>query len=96
MRSETRTNGNKAFNVPINSMQGFSNIQKYTSDPEFKEAQDMQRTCTTLGRAYADIMVSRLTTLEPDYFENASMSESKFKLHLVDNFCSETAKHQAV
>ena len=95
-RVNQRESGKKVFNIPSSQLKGYSTVEKYKENKDYQQAQEMQRSCMILAQSYASIMVKRITSEQPEFFETTSHDEASFKTHLANNFCIRETQNQAV
>ena len=53
---------------------------------------ELNQACNVYAMAYADTLLQRLETEQPDYFASAEMKRAELTAHLVNNICYPVTK----
>ena len=86
-RKNERPPYSKPFAAESNELKSGTMKEKYYSIPEYKNANELARTCMVYANSYAETMIMRLLQEEPDYFEDKPVGRHEFSIHLQNNIC---------
>ena len=93
-RKNQREPYQKPFALQGAQISGGTTKEKYDSIPEYKDANELSKTCFLYANAYADTMIQRLLNEEPDYFDDKPVDRYEFSIHLQNNICLPIIKYK--
>ena len=91
-RAQQRHPSTKAFAYAENDLKGASKVEAYNKDANFVQAKELNKACSVYAMAYADTLLQRLETEQPEYFKESEMSRGELTAHLVNNICYPVTK----
>ena len=83
------------FSLNNKQLEGKSITMKYTSYPDFIEANAVHRACIVYATAYTETMLTRAKAEDPEIFAMRGMSKEEMQSHLINNMCLQYSKLQA-
>ena len=84
----------KYFALTPDDLDGASRAELYDSNPDFEQAKEMHTMCMIYATSYNNIMLKRIESEQPEFFEENNLDKDEFVAHLNNNMCLAFTKYK--